>query len=140
MPPVIATTGIESTYAVASAITNLLANLPQQLRRSITFDNGTEFATHYSLRKDLGLATYFCDRYAPWQKGSVENAISRLRRPLPRRIDLAKITLADLEKIVVGYNTTPRACLNYRTPAEAMRRKLTLLHFKCESTSQPALG
>ena len=128
----------KAASVVESAIRGLLAGLPQQLRRSITFDNGTEFATHHRLRKDLGMATFFCDRYAPWQKGSVENAISRLRRHLPRRIDLAKITPADLETIVIGYNTTPRACLGYRTPAEIMRRKLTLLHFNRETTCPPS--
>ena len=127
----------KAAHIVAEQIGALLGGLPRQLRRSITFDNGTEFATHHVLRTNLGMATYFCDRYAPWQKGSVENAIARLRRRLPRRIDLAKITPADLDQLVVSYNTTPRACLRYRTPAEVLRRTLNLLHFNRESTCPP---
>jgi IS30 family transposase len=65
--------------------------LPAALRRSITFDNGTEFALHHELTDQLDMQTFFCDPHSPWQKGGVENAIGRIRRPLPRKSGLAAI-------------------------------------------------
>src|ERR1041385_5638723 len=73
---------------VAQKLTDLFSSLPKPLRRTITFDNGTEFAYHYRLHK-LSMRTFFCDPHAPWQKGGVENAIGRMRRGLPRKTDLA---------------------------------------------------
>ena len=97
------------------------AKLPAPLRRSITFDNGTEFALHYQLVDRLDLQTYFCDPHSPWQKGGVENAIGRMRRPLPRKADLATIDQADLDRLAESYNNTPRKCLGFKTPAEAFK-------------------
>ena len=103
---------------VQAKLAKLLAPLPKPMRRSITFDNGTEFALHHKLNAKLGIKTYFCDPYAPWQKGGVENAIARLRRTLPRKADLAAISHQKLARLVKQYNDTPRKCLNYRTPNE----------------------
>ena len=116
---------------VAAAIERLLARLPRNLRQTITFDNGTEFAYHALLRDHLGIQTFFCDPHAPWQKGGVENAIGRLRRTLPRKTDLACITPHQLRRLAQSYNHTPRKCLDFRTPAEVF---LKALHFECEST------
>ena len=122
---------------VAKAIQSLLAPLPKSLRQSITFDNGTEFAEHHVLRRSLGIKTYFCDPYKPWQKGGVENAIGRLRRRLPRKTNLASVSSRQLQQLAALYNHTPRKCLGWRTPAEVFSQ---LLHFKCESTSPPSRG
>lgn len=108
--------------------------LPTALRRSLTLDNGTEFALHHRLHHRLGMATYFCDPHAPWQKGGIENAIGRLRRRLPRKTDLAKLNPAQLDALAAAYNHTPRKCLGFRTPAEVFCRHLHLLHFKRECT------
>ena len=116
---------------VAQKLTDLFSSLPKPLRRTITFDNGTEFAYHYRLHK-LSMRTFFCDPHAPWQKGGVENAIGRMRRGLPRKTDLATLSHQRLLCLVRAYNHTPRKCLNYKTPAEVFTRDL--LHFKCEST------
>ena len=116
---------------VARAIEAALAPLPRSMRRSITFDNGTEFARHTLLHQH-GIATYFCDVHAPWQKGGIENAIGRIRRPLPRKTDLAQIDEDRLRQILIAYNTTPRKCLDWNTPAQAFSEHL--LHFKREST------
>lgn len=110
-----------------------LGDLPPGLRRTITFDNGTEFASHHQLRDDLALATYFCDPHSPWQKGGVENAIGRLRRHLPRKTNLSTLSPSQIRAIARQYNNTPRQCLDYKTPAEAF---IELLHFECESTSR----
>ena len=116
---------------VAIAIENLLADLPSRLRRTITFDNGTEFAEHHRLRGSLGLDTFFCDPHAPWQKGGIENAIGRLRRGLPRKTDLATLSPARIRYLARLYNHTPRKCLDFQTPAEVF---LEVLHFECDST------
>jgi len=118
----------------------LFSALPAALRRSITFDNGTEFARHYRLTDQLGIDTFFCDTHSPWQKGGIENAIGRLRARLPRKTDLATLPNHDLDAIVANYNATPRKCLGYRTPAEVFVQQFELLHFKREFASPPARG
>jgi IS30 family transposase len=117
----------------ADTLCRLLQPLPAALRRTLTFDNGTEFAFHYTVRDRLKIKTFFCDPHAPWQKGGVENAIGRLRRWLPRRTDLRELSPDHLFTLAQLYNHTPRKCLNFRTPAEVFAQ---LLHFKCESTFQ----
>ncbi len=122
---------------LAESLTALLQPLPAHLRRTLTFDNGTEFAHHYVLHKPLNMKTFFCDPHAPWQKGGVENAIGRLRRDLPRKTDLDTLSPNDLLQIARRYNHIPRKCLDYQTPAEVFSN---LLHFKCESTPSPRLS
>lgn len=122
---------------VARALVAALQSLPEPLRRTVTFDNGTEFARHYDLNA-IGIDTYFCDPHAPWQKGGIENAIGRMRRFLPRKTDLASLDDQHFAHLIAAYNATPRKCLDWRTPAEAFSQHL--LHFKRESTSQLALG
>ncbi len=122
---------------VMSQLINLFNCLPEKLAKTITFDNGTEFAEHYRL-KELGMKTYFCDVRSPWQKGGIENAIGRLRRPLPRKTDLSSLEDKDIEGLVGLYNHTPRKCLDYKTPAEVFMKQL--LHFKCELTSPLSRG
>ena len=116
---------------VAKNLTALFCSLPTPLRRTITFDNGTEFAYHYRLHQ-LSMRTFFCDPHAPWQKGGIENAIGRMRRGLPRKTDLATLSEDRLLDLTRSYNHTPRKCLNYKTPAEVFCHEL--LHLKCEST------
>jgi transposase, IS30 family len=106
--------------------------LDERLRRTVTFDNGTEFAQHYRLRDKLGIQTFFCDTHSPWQKGGIENAIGRMRRPLPRKTDLATLDPDRLTAYVAAYNNTPRKCLGFKSPAEVFLSQL--LRFKCEST------
>jgi transposase, IS30 family len=127
----------KSASPIAAMIASLLVPLPPALRQTVTFDNGTEFARHYELQAH-DIATYFCDPYAPWQKGGVENAIGRMRRALPRKADLALLTHQHLQQCVQAYNNTPRKCLDWHTPAEIFWRQV--LHFECESTSPLARG
>ena len=122
----------------AQALGQILMPMPQALRTTITFDNGTEFAQHYRLHQQLGVDTFFCDTRSPWQKGGVENAIGRLRRYLPRTANLDAITSRQLTELVSRYNHTPRKCLDFQTPAEALSTHL--LHFECESTSLLSQG
>ncbi len=121
----------KASEPIARLIASLLVPLPQTLRQTITFDNGTEFARHYELHPH-DIETFFCDPYAPWQKGGIENAIGRMRRAIPRKTDLALLTPQRLQKCVQAYNNTPRKCLDWHTPAEVFWRQV--LHFECEST------
>jgi IS30 family transposase len=114
-----------------------LKPLPQALRISITFDNGTEFARHQIIQK-IKTQTFFCDPHSPWQKGGIENALGRLRRLLPRKTNLDHLSDKHFLLAAQIYNNTPRKCLGFKTPAETFLNQL--LHFKCESTSQPSLG
>jgi IS30 family transposase len=106
----------------ARTIARQLGKLPQAMRKTISFDNGNEFAEHHRLHKTLGVQTFFCDPHSPWQKGGVENSIGRLRRSLPRKTDLKLITAADLKRHVQRLNDTPRKCLDFKTPAEAFSK------------------
>jgi IS30 family transposase len=106
----------------AKRLAKLLEPIPPPLRKTLTIDNGTEFALHYRLTEQLALQTYFCDPHSPWQKGGVENSIGRLRRSLPRKTDLKNITPAALKRIVERLNNTPRKCLDFKTPAEAFSK------------------
>jgi len=117
----------------AAALKGMIRAVPRRLKRSMTFDNGTEFAEHYT----LGLSTYFCEPHSPWQKGGVENAIGRIRRFLPRKTNLDTVTHAQIRRIAHTYNHTPRRCLDFRTPAEVFSRAL---HFEWESTSSLPRG
>jgi transposase, IS30 family len=111
----------------ARTIARQLGKLPKEMRKTISFDNGNEFAEHHRLHKALGVQTFFCDPHSPWQKGGVENSIGRLRRYLPRKTDLKSISAADLKRLVQRLNNTPRKCLDFKTPAEAFSKlKLTV--------------
>ena len=119
---------------IADQLVELFTPLPRRLRRTVTFDNGTEFARHGNLRA-IGIKTFFCDPHSPWQKGGIENAIGRLRRFIPRKTDLATLSDQEFLAILRAYNQTPRKCLGYKTPAEVF---INLLRFKCESTFRPS--
>jgi IS30 family transposase len=116
---------------IAAQLHSDFACLPQPLRRTVTFDNGAEFTHHHRLL-GLNMKTYFCDKHAPWQKGGIENAIGRMRRCLPRKIDPEKLTQQAVDMLAQRYNHTPRKCLGFKTPAELFTSQL--MHFKWEST------
>ena len=94
------------------------------LRKSITFDNDTAFAQHALLRAMRAMTTWFCDAYASWQKGGVENANGRLRRWLPRQIDIDQVSDEEIQDIVITANLTPRKCLGFKTPFQAILKEL----------------
>ena len=121
---------------IARRLFAMLAPLPPALRQTVTFDNGTEFARHRALHS-LGIKTFFCDPYSPWQKGGIENAIGRMRRFIPRKTDLASLSEKNFQGHIAAYNNTPRKCLDWRTPAETFSQ---VLHFECESTSPLSRG
>jgi IS30 family transposase len=120
------------------SIAKLVGPWPKRMRSTLTFDNGTEFAHHYKLKRKVGMQTYFCDPHSPWQKGGIENAIGRIRRYLPRNTSLDTLSPARLAAIAQRINNTPRKCLDFKTPAEACSD--LLLHFECESTPPLSRG
>ena len=109
------------TVAVMMAV---FRRLDPRLRSSITLDNDTAFARHGLLASACAMTTWFCDAYASWQKGAVENANGRLRRDLPRDLDLDALGDAELQEIVLTHNLTPRKCLGFLTPLQALLGEL----------------
>jgi IS30 family transposase len=111
--------------AVRDAISEAIVTLPEQLRRSLTWDQGAEMAQHAQLRVQTGLPIYFCDPQSPWQRGSNENTNGLLRQYFPKGTDLARHDAEDLAAVAAALNTRPRKTLGWRTPAEALNEYLS---------------
>jgi IS30 family transposase len=111
--------------AVRDAIAATIATLPEQLRRSLTWDQGSEMAQHAQLRIDTGLAVYFCDPHSPWQRGTNENTNGLLRQYFPKGTDLARHNIEDLQAVAGALNGRPRKTLKWKTPAEALNALLS---------------
>ena len=111
-------TAIETT----NALVKTAESLPRELFLTITFDNGGEGARHTEIKKEYGIETYFCDPFASWQKGGVENANKLIRHYLPRSTDLSKLTDRDIYDIQEKLNNRPRKCLGYQTPNEVINK------------------
>lgn len=103
---------------------SLLQKLPEDAVKSMTLDNGGEFAAHTLWRDSLKINTYFCDPYASWQKGGIENSNGRLRHDLPRKTDIHSMTEEDFDEVIWNYNTTPRKTLGWKTPLEVFTEML----------------
>jgi IS30 family transposase len=95
-----------------------LREIPPSLRKTLTYDQGSEMALHKKLSKALKIDVFFCDAHSPWQRGSNENANGIIREFLPKGIDLSPFTDEDLRKIEYIMNNTPRKILGYFTPQE----------------------
>jgi len=111
--------------AVRDAIATAIVTLPEQLRRSLTWDQGAEMAQHAQLRVQTGLSVYFCDPQSPWQRGSNENTNGLLRQYFPRGTNLARHRAEDLAAVAAALNSRPRKTLGWRTPAEALNEYLS---------------
>ncbi len=113
--------------AVRDAISEQITTLPEQLRRSLTWDQGAEMAEHAQVKIDTGLQVYFCDPQSPWQKGSNENTNGLLRQYFPKGTNLARHTADDLAAVAATLNSRPRKTLGWKTPAEALDEHLRSL-------------
>ena len=114
--------------AVRDAITQAMGSLPEQLRRSLTWDQGAEMSQHAQLAIDSGLKVYFCDPRSPWQRGTNENTNGLLRQYFPKGTDLSAHRPSDLHAVALALNTRPRKTLGWRTPAEAFNEVLRSAH------------
>jgi transposase, IS30 family len=110
-----------NAVAMRRALTKRMAVLPPRLRRTLTYDNGSENVGHERVNNVLGTRSYFCDPYQSWQRGTVENTIGVARRLLPKKTDLTRVSAQTIHLVEQWLNTRPRKCLNYRTPEEALR-------------------
>jgi IS30 family transposase len=110
--------------AVRDEIARLIAMLPDQLRRSLTWDQGSEMAQHAQLRIDTGFEIYFCDPHSPWQRGTNENTNGLLRQYFPKGTDLSRHPREDLDAVALALKTRPRKTLGWKTPVEALNELL----------------
>ena len=120
--------------AVRDSITSTITRLPEQLRRSLTWDQGAEMSQHARLKIETGLDVYFCDPHSPWQRGTNENTNGLLRQYFPKGTDLSAHNTDALEAVALALNTRPRKTLGWRTPAEAFDRHLRLAHTTVATT------
>ncbi len=106
--------------AVRDAITRTIITLPDELRRSLTWDQGAEMAQHERLKIDAGIQIYFCDPQSPWQRGTNENTNGLLRQYFPKGTDLSAHSAEQLAAVAAALNARPRKTLGWQTPAEAL--------------------
>lgn len=105
------------------ALIELMKSISSNGRKTLTLDNGGEFAEHEGY-KEIGLNSYFCDPYSSWQKGGVENSNGRLRTVLPRSTDIKSIKLNEFNKIIDNHNSTPRKSLGWMTPEQVFAENI----------------
>ena len=121
--------------AVRDAIARAIISLPEQLRRSLTWDQGAEMSQHARLRIDTGVAVYFCDPRSPWQRGTNENTNGLLRQYFSKGTDLSAHSADDLAAVSATLNGRPRKTLGWRTPAEVFDEALRATQTSVATTS-----
>jgi IS30 family transposase len=107
-----------SATSVLDGFTRRLGSVPESLRKTLTYDQGTEMAMHKTLARRLHIDVFFCDPHSPWQRGSNENANGLIREFLPKGSDLSQHSHQALAAVEASLNNRPRKILAYRTPAE----------------------
>ena len=109
---------------VADALAAKITELPEQLRRSLTWDQGKEMADHARFTITTGVPVYFCDPRSPWQRGSNENTNGLLRQYFPKRAEISHYTQAELDQVAAELNGRPRQTLGWRSPSQALDEAL----------------
>jgi IS30 family transposase len=117
--------GRHDAESVAEAMIREMSDLPEHLRRSLTWDRGTELASYDKIQFALAMPVYFCDPHSPWQRGTNENTNRLLRHWLTKGTDLARFSAGDLRRIAASLNARPRPTLDMKTPAQALDALLT---------------
>ena len=111
---------------VRDALVDRIGELPEQLRRSLTWDRGKEMGEHVRFTIDTGVQVYFCDPRSPWQRATSENSNGLLRQYFPKGTDLSVYDQAQLDKIAAELNGRPRQTLGWLTPSEAFTRAVAM--------------
>ena len=120
----------QTKLAKTQAVVCCINNFPQDLRRTLTMDNGRENCGHEDISQELKIKAYFCHAYTSWEKGSVERRIKDIRRFIPKGIPLTKVSKDKIEWVEWWVNSRPMKCLSYSTPYEKMQQLIS----KLEST------
>jgi IS30 family transposase len=107
------------------ALTPMIASLPDQIRKTLAWDQGKEMAAHAEIAIDAGIEIFFCDPHSPWQRGSNENTNGLLRQYWPKGADMRHLTQADCDAVALKLNTRPRQTLGWKTPQQALNEVLS---------------
>lgn len=111
------------TAPMRDTLIKRLKRVPSSLRRTITYDNGSENVGHVMVNNDLGTRSYFCHPYCSWERGTVENTNGLIRRFFPKKTNLDAITTYQVKRVEQWLNHRPRKCLNYQTPYEVFKKE-----------------
>jgi IS30 family transposase len=114
----------KDSSVVVAALQKAIARLPAELRKSLTWDRGSELSAHAEFTVATGVPVYFCDPRSPWQRGSNENTNGLLRQYFPKGKDVSRFTQAELDKVARQLNGRPRMTLDWKSPAEALNEVL----------------
>ena len=110
----------KSAESMNATTQRLFRKIPKLKRKTMTFDNGKEFAGFKALEKSVGFCCYFADPYSSWQRGTNENTNGLLRQFFPKGIDFNEISEEEIDRVAALINNRPRKCLDYRTPHEVL--------------------
>src|SRR4030042_6880761 len=113
----------KSADTVTRATLEAMRKLPAEKVRTMTFDNGKEFAGFKELERELGMRSYFANPYHSWERGPNENTNALRRQFFPKGADFRRVSQTELDRVVELLNNRPRKCLNYRTPTEVFWSK-----------------
>jgi IS30 family transposase len=116
------------TEVVVDALIKAVRKLPVALRRSLTWDRGSELTEHAKFTVATDVKVFFCDPYCPWQRGSNENTNGLLRQYYPKGMDLSAVSQAQLDLVARKLNTRPRKTLNWKTPAYVLQSSVSTIH------------
>jgi IS30 family transposase len=112
----------KTAAAMRVAINRRLSRFPKRLRRTLTYDNGSENVEHVRVNRTVGTRSYFCQPFHSWEKGSVENVAGLVRRTYPKRTNFDTIPSREVKRLEVLLNQRPRKCLGFHTPLETIQK------------------